>query len=298
MGDHTTGTYGVGTMRKTRIIVPCYNEARRLDPSAFLHALAHDAHLSFLFVDDGSTDGTLPLLQALQGQNPAQIDVLSLKKNMGKAEAVRRGMLKSLESPFAYVGYWDADLATPLTEIESFCRLLDDSDVDIVIGARVRLLGRHIERSAMKHYLGRVFATFASLLLDISVFDTQCGAKLFRNSPALGQVFAKPFKVNWTFDVEMFARFPMVLHASPTETCSRWMEVPLPRWLDVKGSKVSMADYFVGGFEYCRLFYYLHTPARRAYEKYLFATVPDGSGELPPRDELTGPEAEQRPTDR
>jgi glycosyltransferase involved in cell wall biosynthesis len=260
-------------MRKTRIIVPCYNESERLDSHAFLDALVKNADLSFLFVNDGSTDGTLQLLRSLKDENPGQIEVLNLERNAGKAEAVRQGMLASMEGVFEYIGYWDADLATPLSEIDGFCRLLDATDVEIVIGSRVYLLGRRIERSAVRHYVGRVFATCASMLLRIPVYDTQCGAKLFRNSTALKLVFGRPFKVNWTFDVEMFARFPIVKNVSPQETSSRWFELPLATWVDVKGSKVKPRDFIKGGFEYCLLFYYLKTPARKLYEKYLFDGV-------------------------
>jgi len=234
-------------MRKTRIIVPCFNESERLDPAAFLSALEKDAQLYFLFVNDGSTDETLKVLEAIIEGNPAHAEVLNLGKNSGKAEAVRRGMLQSLEGHFDYVGYWDADLATPLAEIEEFCRLLDSNDVELVIGSRVCLLGRKIERKVLRHFVGRVFATCASILLDIPVYDTQCGAKIFRNSAVLGQVFGRPFKVNWTFDVEMLARFPIVQRTSPHESSSRWVERPLAEWVDVKGSKVTVKDYLKGG---------------------------------------------------
>ncbi|HXE95224.1 MAG TPA: glycosyltransferase [Dongiaceae bacterium] len=256
-------------MRKTRIIVPCYNESRRLNPKAFLSALDNDSHLSFLFVNDGSTDTTPNILNSLQETNPDQIEVLNLMMNSGKAEAVRLGILKALEDPFDNVGYWDADLATPLDEIGSFCRLLDSPDVDIVIGSRVLLLGKKIKRNASRHYLGRVFATFSSLLLNISVYDTQCGAKIFRNSPSLSQVFGRPFKVKWTFDVELLARFPIVLNAYPPEISSRWVELPLSEWCDVKGSKVKLRDYIIGGIEFLILLYFLRTPALKVYKKYL-----------------------------
>lgn len=259
----------MGAVRKTRIIVPCYNESKRLNPRAFLCALEKDSNLYFLFVNDGSTDETLEILESISEKNPVQVEVMNLEKNSGKAEAVRQGMLKSLEGPFDNVGYWDADLATPLSEIEKFCRLLDSNDVELVIGSRVCLLGRKIERKTMRHLVGRVFATCASILLDIPVYDTQCGAKIFRNTSSLGQVFGRPFKVTWTFDVEMFARFPIVKKASPRETCSRWVELPLAEWIDVKGSKVTLKDYIKGGLDYCILFYYLRTPARKVYEKYL-----------------------------
>ena len=256
-------------MQKTRIIIPCYNEAKRLNQEAFLSALEKDVSLSFLFVNDGSRDETETILGLLKEKNPDQVEVMNLEKNSGKAEAVRLGILASLDDRFYNVGYWDADLATPLDEIEGFCRLLDSSDVEMVIGSRVLLLGRRIERRAFKHYLGRIFATCASMLLGISVYDTQCGAKIFKNSTVLLQVFGKPFKVNWTFDVEMLARFSIAQKTSPLETSSRWVEVPLAQWIDVRGSKVTFKDYIKGGFEFCTLFYYIRTPARKIYEEYL-----------------------------
>ncbi len=259
----------MGAVRKTRIIIPCFNEAARMDLKAFLCALEKELNLFFLFINDGSTDKTEQLLASLKEMNPVQVEVITLERNSGKAEAVRRGIHESLDGPFEYLGYWDADLATPLAEIEGFCRLLDSADVDMVIGSRVRLLGRKVERKALRHYSGRIFATCASILLGISIYDTQCGAKIFRNSATLRQVFGKPFKVNWTFDVEMFARFSMVLKTPPRETSLRWVEVPLSEWVDVKGSKVSFKDYIKGGIEFCRLLYYLRSPARRGYEKLL-----------------------------
>ncbi|KAB0666520.1 glycosyltransferase [Oryzomonas japonica] len=259
----------MGFMRKTRIIVPCYNEAMRLNPKAFLDALDNNSDLSFLFVNDGSTDSTRQILTSLKDKNPAQVEIVNLEKNSGKAEAVRQGMLTSLLGAFDYIGYWDADLATPLDVIGDFSRLLEASGAEIVIGSRVRLLGRRIERNVLRHYFGRVFATCASILLNINIYDTQCGAKIFRNNEALRHVFGKPFKVAWTFDVEMLARFPIVMNVSPPEASSRWVEFPLLQWVDVKGSKLKWRDFFTGALEFCTLFYYLRTPACKTYEKYL-----------------------------
>ncbi|GFO64278.1 glycosyltransferase [Geomonas paludis] len=256
-------------MRKTRIVVPCFNEALRLQPHSFLAALHNDPSLSFLFVNDGSSDDTLRVLNAMREKNPAQVDVLDLETNCGKAEAVRRGVLEASEGLFDYVGYWDADLATPLEVIPEFCAVLEQRQVDAVLGARVRLLGRKIKRRPMRHYLGRIFATFASLLLGMNIYDTQCGAKIFRNSTALKIVFSSPFKVSWTFDVELLARFPLVLDASSDEVCANWVEYPLEEWRDVKGSKVAMADYLKAMAEFATLFVYLRTPARKGYKRYL-----------------------------
>ena len=256
-------------MRKTAIVVPCYNEAERLDAEAFLSALENAPDLSFLFVDDGSTDSTIKLLQSMQQRQPARIDIFPLGKNCGKAEAVRCGMLKVIDAGFDTIGYWDADLATPLAEIREFCNLLETEKVSIVVGSRVLLLGKNIQRKPLKHYAGRVFATCASLLLQIPVYDTQCGAKIFRNTPLVKQVFAKPFKVNWTFDVEMLGRFPILAHKTGSQACAEWYEKPLSQWIDVSGSKVSLKDYFIGGIELITLFAYLRTPLRSWYEKFL-----------------------------
>jgi glycosyltransferase involved in cell wall biosynthesis len=256
-------------MKKTQIVVPCYNESKRIKAEAFLGALEKDPNLSFLFVNDGSTDDTFNVLQSLKEKNPRQVEILNLEKNSGKAEAVRMGMLKSLEGPFDNIGYWDADLATPVNAIEVFCCLLDSRDAEIVMGSRVRLLGRNIQRKAARHYLGRVFATCASLLLNINIYDTQCGAKIFRASDTLKRVFQKPFKVHWTFDVEMFARFPMVMGKSLAEISSRWVECPLDEWFDVQGSNIKPKHFIKGGGEFLTLCLYLRTPARKIYEKYL-----------------------------
>ncbi|PKN83313.1 MAG: family 2 glycosyl transferase [Deltaproteobacteria bacterium HGW-Deltaproteobacteria-1] len=256
-------------MNKTQIVVPCYNESKRIKAEAFLGALEKDPNLSFLFVNDGSTDDTFNLLQSLKEKKSRQIEILNLEKNSGKAEAVRRGMLKSLEGPFDNIGYWDADLATPVSAIEVFCRLLDSRDAEIVMGSRVRLLGRNIQRKAARHYLGRIFATCASFLLNINIYDTQCGAKIFRASDSLKKVFQKPFKVHWTFDVEMFARFPIVTGKTLAEISSRWVECPLDEWFDVQGSNIKPKHFIKGGGEFLMLCLYLRTPARKIYEKYL-----------------------------
>lgn len=256
-------------LRKTRIIIPCYNESTRLNPKTFLDALDRDKELSFLFVNDGSTDTTLNIIQTMKEINPTQVEIMSLEINSGKAEAVRLGMLSAVNERFDYVGYWDADLATPLEVIDRFCHVLDSAEVDLVIGSRVRLLGRKVERRAIRHYLGRLFATCASILLDICIYDTQCGAKIFRNSDSLRLVFGKPFTVTWIFDVEMLARFPIVLKTSPAEASSRWVEYPLDKWVDVRGSKIKNMDFIRCGLELCKLWYYFYPSARTAYVKYL-----------------------------
>ncbi|KAK3287117.1 hypothetical protein CYMTET_5346 [Cymbomonas tetramitiformis] len=86
----------------------------------------------------------------------------------------------------------------------------------MVFGARVALLGRYIQRKASRHYLGRIFATLASLVLDVPIYDTQCGAKMFRVTPDLNTVLSQPFRSRWIFDVELIARFVALRKKSAT----------------------------------------------------------------------------------
>lgn len=176
------------------IVVPCYDEALRLDPEAFLAACRAQPGLSLLFVDDGSQDATLPILRRLAACTPQRIDVLPLPANGGKAEAVRAGLLAALGRGADYVGWWDADLSTPLDEIPRFLDVLErNPGCELVIGSRIRILGSAIERSVLRHLAGRAFAAAASHALRVAIYDTQCGAKLLRRTPQLETLLAEPF---------------------------------------------------------------------------------------------------------
>ncbi|MBU0995433.1 MAG: glycosyltransferase [Proteobacteria bacterium] len=248
-------------MKQTAIIIPCYNEAERLDQSKIMTYLKNTPDVSFVFVNDGSTDGTSQVIDRLKKEHPLQIHALDLCHNSGKAEAVRQGILKAIPMSFSYIGYWDADLSTPLDTINDFCELLDQNQAHTVIGSRVKLLGRNIEREKTRHYLGRIFATFASMILKLPIYDTQCGAKLFKNSTDLKQVFSSPFKVNWAFDIEMIARYKLIteLRNGP-EMRTAIIEHPLDEWVHKQGSKVKGFDFIKAPMELIKLFVILYVP--------------------------------------
>src|SRR5687767_15068176 len=205
--------------RRLQLVIPCYNEAARLDTNAFVRFVEARSDVGLLFVDDGSTDSSLQVLEDLVGRAAGKIDTLALPRNHGKAHAVQRGVAAAIEKEPGLVGYWDADLATPLDAIDEFIEVLDARpDIDIVIGSRVKLLGRRIDRHAHRHYAGRVFATAASLALGLEVYDTQCGAKIFRVNPQIRRVFATPFVSKWVFDVELLARYASVVGTGRAES--------------------------------------------------------------------------------
>ncbi len=240
------------------VVVPCYNEAARLRIDVFAAFLesARSQGVQLLFVNDGSRDATLPVLQALRSRFPDRIRVLDKQPNAGKAEAVRYGMLDALALGGCEItGFWDADLATPLEQIPDLAGvLLADPRLTMVFGARVRLLGRAIHRRPLRHYLGRCFATTASTLLRLPIYDTQCGAKLFRVTPELHEVLLEPFQSRWIFDVELLARFMARHRGNPAAVREHIYEYPLPEWTDVAGSKVHSLDFFKAFEELLRIY--------------------------------------------
>ena len=233
-------------MSRTTVVVPCFNEAERLPAAAFADFAEASPAVDFLFVNDGSTDRTENILRELEERDPARFQVRSLGFNRGKAEAVREGIRAALASQPGprYVGFWDADLATPLAAIPRLVAVLDERpEVQMVFGARVKLLGRAIERSGLRHYPGRVFATLVSLLLGLPIYDSQCGAKLFRVGDELPALFEEPFVTRWIFDVEILMRFLRARQAAgESDVESGIYEYPLDEWKDVAGSKLRPVD--------------------------------------------------------
>jgi glycosyltransferase involved in cell wall biosynthesis len=235
--------------------VPCYNEADRLNIEAFRSFIARTPGVDFVFVNDGSTDQTAAVLRDFAASAPDRVTVISCERNQGKAEAVRVGMLHALSGHARYAGFWDADLATPLVEIPRFVEIFEGRPAcEICFGARVQLLGRTIRRRAYRHYIGRAFASAASLALQLPVYDTQCGAKLFRVSAEVLALFAEPFVGRWTFDVEIIARLARQRSADlgrgPLEVI---YELPLNEWRDAEGSKVSALDFMKALIELARI---------------------------------------------
>jgi dolichyl-phosphate beta-glucosyltransferase len=244
-------------MSRAIVVVPCFNEANRLDARRFQEFAAASQSIRFLFVNDGSTDGTLGVLERLHAVLPDRCQYLHLSRNSGKAEAVRRGVLTALREQPQYVGFWDADLATPLEEIPRFCRVLDETpNVEVVIGTRLNLLGHKIQRRRLRHWLGRLFANVAGIVLGAGIYDTQCGAKLFRASETCAALFDEPFLARWIFDVELFAR----LIAGRGQLGGTYLEqiiyeYPLESWQEVAGSRLKTADFVKSFTELVRIYW-------------------------------------------
>jgi glycosyltransferase involved in cell wall biosynthesis len=220
------------------IAVPCFNEAKRLRQERFLEFVSRRPRSGLIFVDDGSLDDTARALEAIVKNAPHQMALMRMERNRGKGEAVRQGLRHALELQPRYVGFWDADLATSLDEVDHFERYLEaHPTLQMAIGSRVRMLGCAVKRTLIRHYLSRAAASAVSFVLRTAVHDSQCGAKLCRATAETRAVLELPFAARWLFDVELIARYAEL---GPLDELVH--ELPLRRWESVGDSRLRLRD--------------------------------------------------------
>lgn len=226
-------------MSKVCVIIPCYNEGTRLNVKAFSDFISDNGEdISVLFVNDGSKDNTLQVLQSIQKEFTYACYILDLARNSGKAEAVRQGVLMAYQmGNVDYVAYFDADLATPLEELLTIKSIIEHkTQMVMVLCSRIKRLGATINRKFRRHILGRIFSTFSSIILKLPVYDTQCGAKLIKTQ-IIPEVFGEPFITSWLFDVEVIAR---IRNLYPDSIGSILYEYPVVKWADIGDSKLKL----------------------------------------------------------
>ncbi|SEH05288.1 glycosyltransferase [Candidatus Venteria ishoeyi] len=248
---------------KTLFIIPCYNEEFRLKTESFLQFESNNSNIHFLFVDDGSQDRTSLVIGDLCSKMKNS-NSLILTKNVGKAEAIRSGVLilKDDIKDYEFIGYLDADLSVPLEEINNFLTEIEkNKNIKFLMGIRVARLGANIDRKRSRHYLGRVFATVVSILLRKPVYDTQCGVKLIQSS-LITQLFQEKFISKWLFDVELIIRWKIFY----PEYDDMIFEQPLKKWTEVAGSKLKLINFLYAPIELFKIWI--------TYRKYLKNDLP------------------------
>lgn len=226
----------------TILIIPCFNEALRIPEKDFLDFATRHPDYLLVFVNDGSTDHTASIIQQMQAQ-AANLDCHTYPTNQGKGEAVRNGVQYALDNyQFTYIGFIDADLSTPLTELYSLQQAIEqDPALKIAMGSRVQMLGKDIKRNLFRHWFSRIIATFICKVLDEPVYDTQCGAKLFTQSAAT-ELFKERFLSKWLFDVELLARYKKKYGAALFKTTI--VEIPVSQWQEKDDSKLRYHHVF------------------------------------------------------
>jgi len=235
-------------MTEAIIIIPCYNEEKRINIEKFVN-FSNANPVSFYFVNDGSTDNTIDKIDYIISKTTNN-SKLNLSQNVGKAECVRLAMLEASEKyQTDLFGYWDADLATPLGEIMQFIAICKSKNCIMIFGSRFKKIGNKIERNFLRHFLGRIIATLASSLLGLGIYDTQCGAKIFKKQ-YIFKLFEKPFYTKWLFDIEIFFRL------KDDMKINKLYEKTLDEWIDIKGSKLSLKDFIKTPIEIVKIYFY------------------------------------------
>ncbi len=236
-------------MNKTACLFPFFNEENRLNMDVFREVFSGNTDVDFWLLNDGSTDGTLVLLNQLASEFN-HVQVVNSAQNLGKAEVVRRGMMKAVENDlgYDYVGFLDSDFATPFYEFNRLKGIIEGSEYDMIWGARIKLKGWNIKRNVVRHWFSRIILTLINVLFQLEIYDTQCGCKLYKRQVA-AELFSKPFVTKWLFDIEVFVRYK---HWSSVE---RLYEVPLVEWTEIKGSKIKMKDFLLVPFNILKLWW-------------------------------------------
>ena len=236
---------------KVVIIIPCYNEADRLDTNKFIDYLSKNTHLHFIFIDDGSTDNTNLIIKQIILKFNSLASLLINETNKGKAESVRLGVIESYKMNPDFIGFLDADLAAPIGEIDNLLKIIKKDKIkEVVFASRIQLIGSEIKRNYFRHFFGRVFATVVSNILNLPVYDTQCGAKIFSRK-ICDDIFYEQFISPWLFDVELFARLLNVYGMERTIQMS--YEHPVSKWVDIDGSKVKLIYFLKAPFELLKI---------------------------------------------
>lgn len=179
------------------IIIPAYNEERRLPPSldqivAFIQAQPEP--MDVIIVENGSSDRTTEIAEAYAARYPF-IQVLHSAK--GKGAAVKVGMMAGRGR---YLFMCDSDLSMPIAEVRKFLPAAL-GEYDVAIASREGPGARRYGEPTYRHLMGRVFNLIIRVLAIPGFQDTQCGFKSFRREVAR-EVFALQTMTGWAFDVE------------------------------------------------------------------------------------------------
>ena len=227
------------TIMRKGIVIPCYNEELRLQQASFLEFVEHHQEYLLCFVNDGSTDGTLRVLESMQSSQPERIMILDLSQNSGKAEAVRRGMLHMVSGTSVQsVAFMDADLSTGFDDMRRLMDYQQEHGKHVVVGSRKMGGPQQVRRSLFRRTASLAVGMFIRAIIGMPVRDTQCGAKVFSRS-IVTEVFSEPFLSRWLFDMEVFIRMRNLYGQSVMDVVS---ELGLMSWEEVEGSKISWND--------------------------------------------------------
>ena len=184
---------------KLSVIIPAFNEARRIEPTledAAAHLAARDYGWEILVVDDGSEDETAEVVSGWARETP-NVRLIRIA-HFGKGWAVRTGML---ESKGAYRFMCDADLSMPIQWLDRFVEMMDEGE-EVVIGVREGEGAQRFDEPFHRHLMGRMFNLATRAIGGLPFRDTQCGFKCF-SARAAETLFGMQRSKGMGFDVEI-----------------------------------------------------------------------------------------------
>jgi len=224
-------------MQKIAIIIPCYNEEKRIKKELVVSLLAQSS-VDVYLANDGSTDNTIIVLEDIVKDFNERCFIFNYKQNRGKATTIYNAANELINKDiYSHIGYFDADFSTPVPEMLKMLKELYRKPEFFITGCRVKLLNTNIDRKLYRHIIGRIIVTLVNFRFKLGVYDTQCGAKIFPVSIAK-TAFNKPFLTSWLFDMEIFIRL------KNNDLMFNGREFPLRNWTDVEGSKLGWKTAF------------------------------------------------------
>ncbi len=233
-------------MKEIVLVIPCFNEEDRLDSSYFKKLLLEfnsivdikKYKLILLFVNDGSTDQTVQKVKDINLED--NVWITNLPFNVGKANAIRAGFLRALESKVEYVATLDADGAFSNTEVaRKLMQVIEmrekEETFDLVSFARIRIAGSSIDRKSSRHIIGRIVSGLMNLGVSQKIYDFQSGFKIYSGNLLQQNIFMNSFKTRWFMEWELVNRSQEKIII---------IEIPIKLWKDVGGSKIKLSNAY------------------------------------------------------
>jgi glycosyltransferase involved in cell wall biosynthesis len=251
-----------------QIVVPLYNESHRINMD-YWNLMVKLPDTYWLFINDGSTDETGKFIEKLAEHK--NVHIISSARNFGKAESVRIGFNylfqvsskkdESQQTPRRLIGFLDSDSAIEVDDVAKFIRTakriisdappLQEKSINAVWASRVNLLGRKIDRSKFRHYVGRIIHTILGLAIKDLPYDSQCGLKIFELDENLKSLFVEEFTTRWFFDVEILLRGEF---QKSSNKVLRIYEEPLNSWTEISKGKLRIRSMFLVTIELIRIY--------------------------------------------
>ena len=224
------------TPASVHLVVPCYKESNRI--GTFLPdlcaALDGIGGVTVLIVEDGAGHAEQARMSELIGgwrkQSACLLPPLLLRENIGKGGAVYAGWEACAGAE--WLGFVDADGSCPAGEVVRLIEMArrETTPPHALFASRIKMLGHTIERDLKRHLLGRIYATLVSEILDLPVYDSQCGLKLV---PTAAFEKVKPLLSirGFAFDAELLLAL--------LRTRCEVIEVPID-WHETPGGKIRL----------------------------------------------------------